>query len=170
MVPPAVLQRAVLLGRDSWMRFNNRSYRSLPRRPSDNQIFIELELSHHAPAGVRAYAVDPVASGGGIHLRYDGAVGVTLSDEPQVLAVNVDRSNGSQALTGHYSGDMLPQSEMHSVEEHFVASGQQVLALVGVANLDPGDILGVAHTPLVCVPLDAVQNDGRPPAFPLAHL
>ena len=96
------MQHAVVLGRDSWMRFINRSYRSLPPRPSDHQIFGELELCHHAPAGVGASAINPVASGGGFHLRYNGAVGVTLSDEPQLLAVNLVHSNGSQALTGHY--------------------------------------------------------------------
>ena len=30
VVPPWVMRHAVLLGRDSWMRFNNRTYRSLP--------------------------------------------------------------------------------------------------------------------------------------------
>ena len=95
------MQHAVLLGRDRWMRSNNRSYRSLDPRPSDNRIFGELELSDHAPAGVRTYAMNPVASGGGFHLRYGGAVGVTLSDEPLLLAVNLVRSNGSQVLTGH---------------------------------------------------------------------
>ena len=102
------MQHAALLGRDSWMRLNNRSYRSLPPRPSDHRIFGELELSHHAPAGMRAYAITPVASGGGFHLRYDGTVGVTLSDEPQLLALNLVHSNGYQALTGHYLVDMLP--------------------------------------------------------------
>ena len=135
VVPPSVMQHAVLMGRDSWMRFNFRSYRSLPPWPSDHRFFGELELSHHVPAGVRAYAIHPVASGGGFHLRYDGVVGVTLSDEPQLLAVNLVRSNESQALTGHYVVDMLPQSEMPSEEEHFVASGRQVIPLVGVSNL-----------------------------------
>ena len=83
------------------MGFHNRSNRSLPPRPSDHEIFGELELSHHPSAGVRAYAINPVASGGGFHLRYDGTVGVTLSDELQLLAVNLVRSNGSEALTGH---------------------------------------------------------------------
>ena len=50
---------------------------------------------------MRAYANYPVASSGGFHLRYDGTVGVTLSDELQLLAVDLVRSNGSQALTGH---------------------------------------------------------------------
>ena len=72
-------------------------------------------------------------------------------------------SNGSQALTGHYLVDILPQFDMPSVEEHFVASGRQVLPLVAVANLEPGDILGVGYAPLMCVPLDAMQYDSRPP-------
>ena len=31
-----------------------------------------------------------------------------------------------------------------------------------MSNLEPGDILGVAHASLMCVPLDALQHDGRP--------
>ena len=162
MVPPSVMQHAVLLGRDSWMRFNHGTYRSLPPQPTGRRIFGELELSHHAPAGVRAYAVNPVASGGSFRLCYDGAVGVTLSDEPKLLAVNLVRSNGSQALTGHYLVDMLPQSDLPSEEEHFVASGRQVIPFVGVSNLEAGDLLGVAHAPLMSVRLDALQHVGRP--------
>ena len=75
-------------------------------------MFGELELSHHAPVGVRAYAIDPVTLGGSFHLRYDGAVGVTLSDEPQLLAVNMVCSNGSWARTRHYLVDMLPQFDL----------------------------------------------------------
>ena len=52
-----------LLDRDIWMRFSSRSYCSLPPRSSDHRIFGELELSHYPPAGVRAYAIDLVASG-----------------------------------------------------------------------------------------------------------
>lgn len=55
----------------------------------------ERELSHHTPTGVRAYAIDPVASGRGFDLRYDGAAGVTLPGEPQLLVVNLVRSNDS---------------------------------------------------------------------------
>ena len=31
-----------------------------------------------------------------------------------------------------------------------------------MTNLEPGDIFGVAHAPLMCAPLDALQHDGRP--------
>ena len=75
--------------------------------------------------------------------------------------INLVGSNGSQDLTGRYLVDMLPQSNLLSVEEHFVTSGQQVLPLVGVADLGPGDILGVAHAPLMCVPLDVLRHDSR---------
>ena len=87
VVPPSVMQHAVLLGRDSWMRFNTRSYRALPPRPYDNRVFGELTLSHHAKTSVSAYATDPIAEGGGFHLLYGGTVGITLSDEPQLLEV-----------------------------------------------------------------------------------
>ena len=120
------MQHAVLLGRDSWMRFKNRSYCSLPPRSSESRIFGELELSHHAPADVWAYAIYHVASGGSFHLRFDGAVGITLSNEPQLVAFNLVRSSCSQALTGYYMIDMLPQSDLRSVEDYFVASGRQV--------------------------------------------
>ena len=76
--------------------------------------------------------------------------------------MNLVRSNGSQAPTGHYLVDMLPQSDLPSEDEHFVASGRQVIPLVGVPNPEPGDLLGVAPAPLMSVPLDALQHDGRP--------
>ena len=71
------MQHAVLLGCDSWMRFNNRAYRALPPRPHDNRGFGEITFSQHATTGVSAYAIDPTATGGGFYLLYDGAVGVT---------------------------------------------------------------------------------------------
>ena len=125
------MQHAVLLGRDSWMRFNTRSYRALPPRPHDNWVF--AELSHHATTGVSAYAIDFTATDGGFHLLLDdGTVGVTLSDEPLLLEVNLVRRNGSPALTGHYLVDMLQEHFVASgnrcvdmLQEHFVASGNR---------------------------------------------
>lgn len=112
--PASVMQHAVLLGRDSWIRFKCRSYRFWPPRPSDHRVSGELGLPHHAPTGVSAYAINPVASDGGFHLRYEGAVGVILFDEPQQLAVNMVRNNGSTARTLHSLLGMLPQSGLSS--------------------------------------------------------
>ena len=44
IVPSEAMQHAVLLGRDSWMRFSERSYRTLTPRPSDNRILGILTL------------------------------------------------------------------------------------------------------------------------------
>ena len=161
---------SVLLGRDNRIRFNDGSYCPLPPRPSDHRVFGELELSHHAPAGMRSYAINPVASGGGFRRRYGGAVGVTLSDEPQLLPVNLVRSNGSQALTGHYMVGILPQSDFPSAEEHVVVSGRQVIPLVGVSNLEPGNP-SASTTPRSCeFRWTPCNTTAGPPALPLAHL
>ena len=91
------------------------------------------------------YAINPAASGGGFHLRYEGDAGVTLSDDPQSRFVHLVHRDGFPARTGHYLVVMMPPPDLSSVEEHFVASRRQVLSLVGVADLEAGDVLGVAH-------------------------
>ena len=161
MVPPSVMQHAVLPGRDSWICVLIAVPIALCPLGRWTIGFLAT-LSHHAPAGVRAYAVNPVDSGGGFHLCYHGAEGVTLSDEPTLPAVTFVCSNGSQALTEHYLVDVLPQSDLPAEEQHFVASGRQVIPLVRVSNLEPGDLLGVAHAPLISVLLDPLQHADRP--------
>lgn len=47
--------------------------------------FCELSSVHQAPTGVSAYAIDPEASDGGSPRRFEGAMGVTFSDDPQLL-------------------------------------------------------------------------------------
>ena len=71
------------------------------------------------------------------------------------------RSSGSPALTGQYLVDMLPQPGTLSRQEHFVVSGRQGLPLTGVADLDRGALVGVAHAPLSSVPLGALQHATR---------
>ena len=168
VVPPSVMQHAVLLRRDSWMCFNNRAYHSPPPRPSDHRIFRELEVSRHALAGVRAYAIIPVASGGGFHLRYDGAVGVTLSDEPQSLAVKLVCSNGSQALTDLVH--VLPQSGMPSGEENLSPLGNRSFPSLGwrISSLATSS---ESPTPRSCAfRWTPCSTTADPSALPLAHL
>ena len=108
-----------------------------------------------------AYAIDPTATDSGFHFLYDDAVGVIFSDEPQLFEVKLVRSNGSPALTGQCFVDMLPQPGLFSVQKHFIASGQQVLPLTCAADFMPGDLFGVAHAPLLRVPLNALQHDDQ---------
>ena len=58
VVPPEAMQHVVLLSRDSWMRFSERSYRALPSRPSDNLMLGDLTLSYHNLGGAVAFVAD----------------------------------------------------------------------------------------------------------------
>ena len=139
--------------------FNTRSYRSLLPRPLDNRVLGELTLSHHATTGVAAYAVNPKASNGAFHLRYDGTTGVMLPDEPQLLAVNLVCNSGSSALTGHYIVGILPQPDFPSGQKHFCCFSMTGSSLnTDVVDLEPGDLEGVADAPLLRVPLGALQH------------
>ena len=53
---------------------------------------------------------------------------------------------------------MLPQPSLLSLQEQLVASGRQVLPLTSVTDLEPADLVGVAHAPLLRVPLDDLQH------------
>ena len=133
-----------------------------------NASFGELELDHHALTVMSVHAIDPVASDGSLHLHYEGAEGVTLSDDPQLLATNLVRSDGSPALTGQYLVDRMPQPNLPSVEEQFVTSGRQVVPLVGVADLELSDTLGVAYAPSPPSGLPEVSSVSAVAASPLA--
>ena len=68
IVPSEAMQHAVLLGHDSWMRFSDRSYHTLPPRPSDTCLLGNLTLSHQHSSGAVAFASDCSAPTGGYHL------------------------------------------------------------------------------------------------------
>ena len=86
-------------------------------------------------------------SDGGFNLRYDSAVSIAYSDDPQLLVVNVVRSNASPAPTAHSVVEIMPQPNLQSVEAHFVTSERQVVPSLALPIFEPGDILGVAYAP-----------------------
>ena len=89
------------LGRDSGMRFPSRSYQTLPPHP-DGRTFGELTLSpcDDNLGSAAAYIRNREASDNAYHLVYDG-LGVSLTDSPQLIPVNLVRLDGSPALTGY---------------------------------------------------------------------
>lgn len=85
--PRLVMYQEMLLGRDSWMCALKASHTALYHLDRRTIVFCGgLELYHHAPANVSTYTINPVAWDGGFHLRYEGAMSVTVSDEQQLLA------------------------------------------------------------------------------------
>lgn len=83
---------------------------------------------------------------------------VTLPNKFQFLEVSLEHRNGSPALTGKILVGMLPHTNLLPEQQHLVASGQKVLPLTGVADLEPGDLVGVADAPRLRVPLSALQH------------
>ena len=55
----------------------------------------------------------------------------------------------------HYIVDLVPVHDSAPLE-HFVSSGQQSIPLAGYQELEPGDVLGTASSPLLPVPLKAL--------------
>ena len=157
IVPNKTMRCPLLLDRDSWMRFHSRSYQTLPPHP-DGRTFGELTLS---PCGdnlgsAAAYIRSHEAPANAYHLVYDG-LGVSLTESPQLIPVNLVRLDGSPALTGHYMVDILPVNADSNPLERFVSSGRQLIPLTGYQDLEPGDVLGTASSPLLRVPLEALS-------------
>ena len=162
IVPNETMRCPLLLGRDSWMRFHSRSYQTLSPQP-DSRIFGELTLSlcDDNLVSAAAYIHDRESSDAVYHLVYDG-LGVSLTDSPKLIPVNLVRLDGSPALTGHYMVDLLPAHDDSNPSERFVSSGRQFIPLTGYQYLEPGDVLGTASSPLLRVPLKALTPHNVP--------
>ena len=157
IVPNETMRCPLLLGRDSWMRFSSRSYQTLPPHP-DGRTFGELTLSpcEDNLGSAAAYIRNREASDNAYHLVYDG-LGVSLTDSPQLIPVNLVRLDGSPALTGHNMVDLLPVNDDSYPLERFVSSARQLIPLTGYQDLEAGDILGTASSPLLRVSLEALS-------------
>ena len=114
------MQHDVLLGRDSWMRFNDRSYRKLPPRPGNNRVLGELTLSIPGIHGATAFFPDASTHQESFHLLYTGDSGMVISRDHRLIEVGLVRSNGAPALAGCYLLEMLHAADNFSTEEHIV--------------------------------------------------
>ena len=157
IVPTKTMRCPLLLGRDSWMRFPSHSYQTLPPHP-DGRTFGELTLSpcDDNLGSAAAYIRNREASDNAYHLVYDG-LGVSLTDSPQLIPMNLVRLDGSPALTDHYMVDLLPVNDDSYPLERFIFSGRQLIPLTGYQDLEPSDILGTALSPLLRISLEALS-------------
>ena len=87
------MQHAVLLGRDSRMRFSERYYRTLPLRPSGNRVLGDLAASHQKSSGAVAFVSDFSPPTGGYHRLYAGDTGISLTRDHQLVQVSLVRRN-----------------------------------------------------------------------------
>ena len=163
IVPNETIRCPLLVGRDSWMHFHSRSYQTLSPQP-DGRILGELTFSLCGDniGSAAAYIRNHESSDAVYHLVYDG-LGVSLTDSPQLIPVNLVRLDGPPALTGHYMVDLLPAHDDSNPSERFVSSGRQLIPLTGYQDLELGDVLGTASSPLLRVPLEVLTPHNVPP-------
>ena len=145
IVPNETMRCPLLFGRDSWMHPDGRTFGELTLSPCDDNL-----------GSVAAYIRNREASDNAYHLVYDG-LGVSLTDSPQLIPVNLVRLDRSPALTGHYMVDLLHVNDDSYPLERFVSSGRQLIPLTGYQNLEHGDILDTASSPLLRVSLEALS-------------
>ena len=99
IVPPMVLQHGLLLGRDSFLKFRNHTYATLPKeakRPMEGV----LTLSRNPEKNVAL--VHPTNTENDYHLRYVGKDMVSLTSHPCMLMAMLVRVDNTPAMTGSY--------------------------------------------------------------------
>ena len=153
------MQHAVLLGRDSWMRFSDRAYRTLPPRPSDNRVLGNVTLSRQHSSGTVDFASDFSVPTGCYHLLYAGDRGISLTRNHQLVQLSLVRSNGATALASSYLVDILHGATDFSVDENLVENGLQQIPLAGTAELEPGNLFATSPRPLLRVPVESLRYD-----------
>ena len=144
------------------MRFAQRTYTILPRQPSQ-PIFGERSLSAPRTEGLSAFISDNRPTTDTFHLEFANVQAISLLSTPSLAPVNLIRSSGVPALTGHYLVNMLPRDGASSGTEIFVANGYQTILLSGSADLEPGDLLGTPSSPLIQIMAWALQDNTREP-------
>ncbi|CAB1114482.1 unnamed protein product [Ectocarpus sp. CCAP 1310/34] len=157
VVPDAAMGHAVLLGRDSWMRFNSRTFTTLPQPGPDGRDMGELTLSPRFTAGACGYATHDDAPASLFHLKYAGSSGISLGPEPALVEVDLVRSSGMPALIGEYLVSFKPEVGALSSPDAFVSNGLQGIPLAGCAELEPGDVIGVSAAPLLRVSVENLK-------------
>ena len=162
IVPAGTMQHPVLLGRDGWMRLTQRTHTILPRQPSQ-PIFDDHSLSVPRTEGLSTFISDYRPTADISHLEFAGVHAVSLSPTLFLVPVNLVRSSGVPALTGHCLVDMLPSDGASSETETLVANGYQTFPLSGSTDLEPGELLGTPSSLLIIIPTWALQDISTEP-------
>lgn len=63
---------------------------------------------------------------------------------------------------------MLPQPDILIAEIQSVPSWRQAIPIAGAAHIDPGDLLGADHAPIMRAPIDGFQRMGSAAALSLS--
>ena len=138
------MQHPFLLGRESWMCFEQPTYTSLPRHPS-RPVFGEFSLATHYTNGLPTFIHDNRPTADVFHLEFAGDHAISF-----IYAVPRPGQLGSSdvpTFTGQYLVDILPRAGLFSEAEIFVIDGRQSIRSRALLILDQVIFLGLLLLP-----------------------
>ena len=104
------------------MRFEQRSFTTLPRQPPQTTRG-DLSLHHHDPNGAFAFIPDDRYTDDVYHLQFDGTKVISISSSPKLVEGNLVRQSGAPAFTANNMVSMLPRDNLLPGTESFVSDG-----------------------------------------------
>ena len=125
IVPPMVLQHGLLLGRDSFLNFQNHMYATLPKE-AERPVESTLTLSQNPEKNVAL--IQPTNTEHDYHLQYVGKDTVRLTSHPYMLMAMLLRADNTPAMTGSYFVQMLESWNLDE-DAMVVTEGKQSIPL-----------------------------------------
>ena len=118
IVPPTVLQHGLLLGRDSFFKFQNHTCATLPKE-AGRPVEGVLTLSQNTEKNVAL--IQPTNTENDYHLRYVGKYTVSLTSHPCMLMVMLVGADNTPAMTESYFVQIL---ESWNLDEDVMVVGE----------------------------------------------
>ena len=152
IIPPMVLQHGLLLGRDSFLKFRNHTYATLPKeakRPMEGV----LTLSRNPEKNVAL--VHPTNTENDYHLRYAGKDMVSLTSHPCMLMAMLVRVDNTPAMTGSYFLQTLDGWNLDE-DAMIVRKGKQNIPFSSHEYLEirSGALSGTSNGPMLLTTLE----------------
>ena len=152
IVPPMVLQHGLLLGRDSSLKFQNRTYATLPKE-AERPVEGVLTLSQNPEKNVAL--IQPTNTENDNHLQYVGKNTVCLTSHPCMLMVMLVRADNTPANTGSYFVETLDGWNLNE-DAMAVREGKQNIPFSSheYSEIPSGALLGTSNGPMLPTTLE----------------
>ena len=152
IVPPTVVQHDLLLGRDSFLTFQNHTYAALPReagRPVEGVLTLSQSTEKYVAL------IQPTVTENDYHLRYVGKDTVSLISHPRMLTVMLVGADNTPAMTGSYFVQILESWNLDE-DAMVVREGKQTIPLSSqeYAEIPSGALLGTSNGPMLPTTLE----------------
>ena len=140
-----VLQHGLLLGRDSFLKFQNHTYATLPKE-AGRPVEGVLTLSQNTEKNVAL--IQPTNTENDYHLRYVGKDTASLTSHLCMLMVMLVKADNTPAMAGSYFVQMLESWNLDK-DAMVVREGKQSIPLFSheYSEIPSGALLGSSNGP-----------------------